>query len=193
MPWQSYLISYILTLPCRAFSIAEIYTTFFRATNLIGAVLLLWVLSSVLCLLAKTNYEGHVTSKQESEASWSPAELVHVAINICLFPPLFFFYGLYYTDILSALSVLVAYRCYLSNEYEAITVGAGLLSLLFRQTNIFWVSVFLGGLAVCRAMPKGRPNIEFSDGQTIYEIIQASWRHAAAYDPPISEAFFEGC
>jgi alpha-1,2-glucosyltransferase len=79
----------------------------------------------------------------------------HTALNISLFPPLFFFSGLYYTDVLSTLVVLAAYTTYLNQRRtqnylisSLVTVNIGVLALLFRQTNIFWVAVFPAGLAV---------------------------------------------
>lgn len=118
-------------------------------------------------------------------------EVIHTIMNVYLFPPLFFFYGLYYTDVLSALSVLYAYKCYLAKQHITVMI-AGLLSLLFRQTNIFWVSVFLGGLELCRNVPKGRPGIEFPSQPTLYNVVEGSWQHSSAYDPLISHACFEG-
>ena len=147
---------------------------------------------NILFSLAKVD-DKNDSSNANSVASWSAAELVHAAVNICLFPALFFFYGLYYTDVLSAFTVLVAYRCYLDNEHKLWIFLSGVISLLFRQTNILWVSVFLGGLAFCRSIQKGRPDVEFSNQSTFREMLQVSWKHALAYDPPISEACFKGC
>lgn len=131
-----------------------------------------------------------VGSKQSSK--WSSAELAHTTINICLFPPLFFFYGLYYTDVLSALSVLFVYRCFLSEQHDVVIVLAGMLSLLFRQTNIFWVSIFLGGLAFCRTINRGRTGIEFPANPAFWDMIRRNPPHASSYDTLISEASLEG-
>lgn len=167
-----------------------------RFTNFIGSLLLAWVVISLLLLnievrdgKCKEKHELNVQCKHRP--SWSGWELSHTTINVYLFPPLFFFYGLYYTDVLSALSVLYTYRCYLAKQQTRV-VFAGLLSLLFRQTNIFWVSVFLGGLELCRTIPKGRPEIEFPSQPTFHDVIEGSWKHASAYDPLISQACFEG-
>lgn len=167
-----------------------------RHTNFIGGVLLALLVRSLLGLNIEV-YNGKCEEKHESNVrckrcpSWSGWELIHTTINVYLFPPLFFFYGLYYTDVLSALSVLLAYQCYLVKQPTGV-IFAGLLSLLFRQTNIFWVSVFLGGLELCRTIPKGRPEIEFPRQPTFYDVVQGSWQHASAYDPLISQACFEG-
>jgi alpha-1,2-glucosyltransferase len=79
--------------------------------------------------------------------------LTHSAINICLFPPLFFFSGLYYTDIASTLIVLLSLRTQLaSQEFNWPLAVLQLLfacsSLFFRQTNIFWVGVFPIGITL---------------------------------------------
>ncbi len=91
--------------------------------------------------------------------SLSVAEM-HTAINICLFPPLFFFTGLYYTDVLSTVIVLRTYRQFLqrAGAYKNSTEGLlwiyilGMAALTLRQTNIFWVAVFLGGLELVRTI-----------------------------------------
>ncbi|KAI2776752.1 glycosyltransferase family 59 protein [Daldinia loculata] len=77
-------------------------------------------------------------------------------INITLFPVLFFFSGLYYTDVLSTFAVLLAYINHLGRMYSekpsaasnVRTIFLGLLTLSVRQTNIFWVVVYMGGLEV---------------------------------------------
>ena len=167
-----------------------------RFTNFMGSVVLAWLVRSLLLLNIEV-YDGKCEDKLKSNVrgkrcpDWTDWELIHTTINVYLVPPLFFFYGLYYTDVLSALSVLYAYRCYLANQRTRV-IFAALLSLLFRQTNIFWVSVFLGGLELCRTIPKGRPEIEFARQPTFYDIIEGSWQHASVYDPLISQACFEG-
>lgn len=89
----------------------------------------------------------------------SPNE-IHTALNVALFPLLFFFSGLFYTDILSTCLVLRAYRLFLerkgayNNSGEALVwlYVTGIVSLWMRQTNIFWVAVFLGGLELVRTL-----------------------------------------
>ena len=167
-----------------------------RSTNWSGSLLLAWLVRSLLLLNVETHDEGSEEKIESTVQSirypdWAEWELIHTTINIYLFPPLFFFYGLYYTDVLSALSVLYAYRCYLARQHIWV-LFAGLLSLIFRQTNIFWVSVFLGGLELCRTIPKGRPEIEFPSHPDFFDVIEGSWEHVSAYDPPVSQAYFEG-
>ena len=189
------MVSYLFVIPWQAFVLTQIDTTFFRFTNHVGAILLAWVVYQILHILyrsTKHDREGERSSRDTS-ITWSTTELAHTAINICLFPPLFFFYGLYYTDVLSAASVLLVYQYFLEERHFATIIAAGIFSLLFRQTNVLWVGVFLGGFTFCRAIPKGQQDYEILNESTFLEILQASWRHASAYDPPIREASVEGC
>ncbi|PGH12874.1 hypothetical protein AJ79_03974 [Helicocarpus griseus UAMH5409] len=134
-------------------------------------------------------------------------------LNICLFPPLFFFSGLYYTDLAALLMVLKVYYCDLSRDCERnahlsrsdkaksrnskvtpLSWGDfsflifGLLALLFRQTNIFWVAIFLGELRVVRTL-HGRTASCQSTG--VLKIARGSWELQQLYDPPVSEASSE--
>ena len=171
-------------------------TSAFRCINFVGSALLPSLVLSLLNFNVRV-HDGKCVKKHKTNVrckhclDWSFGELFHTTINIYLFPPLFFFYGLYYTDVLSVISVLYAYRCYLARQHTRV-MFAGLLSLLFRQTNIFWVSVFLGGLELSRSIPKGRLDIEFPKQPTFYDVCKGSWQHASAYDPLINQACFEG-
>lgn len=129
------------------------------------------------------------------------------ALNICMFPPLFFFSGLYYTDLAALLIVLHVYGHDLQRQCDAANAGPGptfrnifsretslvvmlgLLALLFRQTNIFWVAVFLGGLQVIRTLKNFNAECKATEMATI---ARSSWELRQIYDPPISEAYFEG-
>lgn len=195
----SYLASYLQLKPFLAVGLITPETSTFnlRFINGVGSVLVALLVRSILLLNAEIHngecekFHDSNTRCEHGSLKLSVRELVHSMINICLFPPLFFFYGLYYTDVLSVVTVLYAYRCYLSKQ-ETKVIFAGLLSLLFRQTNIFWVSVFLGGMELCRCIPKGRPDIEFPSQPRVRDIIDGSWRHASAYDPPVNQACVEG-
>ncbi|EPS28133.1 putative Dol-P-Glc: Glc2Man9GlcNAc2-PP-Dol alpha-1,2-glucosyltransferase [Penicillium oxalicum 114-2] len=120
------------------------------------------------------------------------AWLSHTVLNICLFPPLFFFSGLYYTDILALLAVVEAYnwdlkRASAANSFLLSTLGFllfGLAALVCRQTNIFWVSVFLGGL---QAVRKIRQSSKTCESSGISAIVRGGLRNEI-YDPPVSEA-----
>ena len=101
--------------------------------------------------------------------------------RIVLFPLFFFFSGLYYTDLLSALTVVVTYVFWSASQkssgsptlYQSLHLVSGLAALATRQTNVFWVAVYLGGLQVVKTVKR-------EAGVT------------RIHDPPMSEAFFEG-
>lgn len=122
---------------------------------------------------------------------WSLAELNHAVFNICLFPPLFFFYGLYYTDVWSAFAVLTTIQFY-QRKWRKLLVAAGIASLFFRQTNIFWVAIYLAGSEVVRELKRGRLGIEYPSTVSVIDVVAGSWQHSCFYDPLISHASFEG-
>ena len=102
--------------------------------------------------------------------------------SIISFPLIFFFSGLYYTDVFSVFTVVLTqifWSAGTSSEgrskvlLQLLHFVAGLLSLATRQTNIFWVAVYLGGL----------------------QVIESVKREVGAekvHDPPVSESYFEG-
>ena len=135
----------------------------------------------------------------------------HTSINIALFPLLFFFSALYYTDVVSTFSVLASYWLFLLFEPEAVIPRrpssirsgslkgltiffAGLVSLTFRQTNIFWVSVFLGGLELVRTLKAigSRGPSSFKNDKSLEGVFRRSWKHTYIYDPPAAEANIAG-
>ncbi|KAK4174958.1 family 59 putative glycosyltransferase [Triangularia setosa] len=79
---------------------------------------------------------------------------LHTAINTALMPVVFFFSGLYYTDPLSTLVVLLSYCHHLQRIgperpgllSDVWTIVLGVSALFMRQTNVFWVVVYMGGL-----------------------------------------------
>ena len=163
-----------------------------RCLNVVfGGVLLLVLVRQLLFLITRDPEAFEDVKISSSSTSAANERLGHTALNICLFPPLFFFYGLYYTDVLSAFSVLFAYHCHLRKEYVKV-IFVGLASLLFRQTNVFWVAVFLGGLELLRTLPRGRPDVEFPRRASYHDVILGSWNHICVYDPLAGEATFEG-
>jgi alpha-1,2-glucosyltransferase len=106
---------------------------------------------------------------------WRPisADMLHSGFNIALFPLLFFFSGLYYTDVLSTCVVLAMYRLFLERKGARANSAAGLIwlypvgliALSMRQTNIFWVAVFMGALELVRTIKANK--IDFTRGQPI--------------------------
>ncbi|KAK7512180.1 glucosyltransferase [Phyllosticta citriasiana] len=125
---------------------------------------------------------------------------IHTAINICLFPPLFFFLGLYYTDVPSTLFVLLSYHYALKTQQKKygkktsaiMTILIGVAALFFRQTNIFWVAVFPAGLAVVQALKKSaHPPPEEARQDMILDVLRISAMNMSVYDKPVRFAFVD--
>jgi len=127
----------------------------------------------------------------------------HTGLNVALFPVLFFFSGLYYTDVVSTLVVLLAYYNHLkrisqdepSHWSAATTILLGLLALLMRQTNVFWI-IYMAGLEVVHAMktikvPGAKPRV-FNSLRDVLEFY--SWRYSMGdiHDPSIAGAYQDG-
>lgn len=117
--------------------------------------------------------------------------LSHTVANICLFPPLFFFNALYYTDVVSSLSVLYVYH-FCRQKQRLRVLLAGLASLWFRQTNIFWVSIFMGGLDLTTSLHMPGGYVEHPTEPTIGEVAGKSWQNGHLYDRYASEAYAAG-
>lgn len=125
----------------------------------------------------------------------------HTATNIALFPVLFFFSGLYYTDILSALVVLVAYQNHLKRLSReggngfingVWTASLGVATLFMRQTNVFWAVIFMGGLEAVHVIKSLKPaKVERPQSKTLAGLVRFySWRYSLGdvHDPPLDLA-----
>ncbi|RKF76953.1 Dol-P-Glc:Glc-PP-Dol alpha-1,2-glucosyltransferase [Golovinomyces cichoracearum] len=115
-------------------------------------------------------------------------DAIHTAFNIALFPPLFFTSALFYTDILSLCSVLVMYKFVLDKkELRHKTLGSlwlmiiGVISLTTRQTNIFWVTIFTGGLELVNTLVSLEPK----------EVTPNMISNGRIHDIQLNEASFE--
>lgn len=132
---------------------------------------------------------------------------VHSSLNIVLFPPLFFFSALYYTDIASTLSWTIFYwfflrsiaRRDLSPVDALLQVILGVASLSFRQTNIFWVAVAPLALKLVIELDQGHRVVKQSMykraegfGDSTWSVAKTSWKMNVIYDPPVRDAFIEG-
>ncbi|KAI9854138.1 MAG: glucosyltransferase [Vezdaea acicularis] len=130
-----------------------------------------------------------------------------VALNVALFPPLFFFAALYYTDVWSTFWVLAAYRFWLEQSLvrrserfftspkvsRALMVGCGLVSLAFRQTNVFWVGVFLAGLEVVRTLKDrdAESGVRVDANLGWEDVLVMSYNQRKLYDVPVGDAALE--
>ncbi|KAF2745763.1 glycosyltransferase family 59 protein [Sporormia fimetaria CBS 119925] len=116
----------------------------------------------------------------------------HKALNIALFPPLFFFSALYYTDVPSTLYVLLNYSALLKREEwvrssidDLRIVILSIAALLIRQTNIFWVAIFPACLEVARNAPTRSANTENRP-----DVVTNAWNYGVVYDPEVEDATF---
>lgn len=127
---------------------------------------------------------------------------IHTGINIALFPVLFFFSGLYYTDVISTFIVLVAYLDHLgrlrqdkgqrSLFKDLYTVLLGILALFMRQTNVFWVVVYMGGVEAVQALRElpvvnNKPARDTWLKQGKFFVWKSS--NGAVHDPPLQDAW----
>jgi len=126
---------------------------------------------------------------------------LYTGFNIALFPVLFFFSALYYTDVMSTLAVLVAYSNHLTRVRQQKTsilndiwtVVLGIFSLTMRQTNVFWVVVYLGGMEAVHAVKTQVPEKpkELVPGTPVKQTL-SGYTRGAIHDLPISQAWPDG-
>lgn len=84
------------------------------------------------------------TRKQDDTENQSFAQDVHTALNVTLFPPLFFFSALYYTDLVSTALVLRYYSHFLSRKNfrtsgfsETSSLSLFVVAVLFQYSAAF--------------------------------------------------------
>ena len=157
-------------------------------------------LTALLAVVVKT-YDTRQTTKQHV------ALARHSALDVTLFPPLFFFSALYYTDVPSTLSVLVFYWFFLYSYRHDVSpwlrtsglVLLGAASLLFRQTNIFWVAVFPAGIALVNELDRGHLVVKDSMhrraegfGDSMVSVVRSSWKMEVIFDPTVRDGWIEG-
>lgn len=145
-------------------------------------------------------HEAHSATKLRVFSQYS----LHTAVNIALFPVLFFFSGLYYTDVASTAMVLGAYLHHLrrlgqdrsSFRSDFITIVLGVMTLWFRQTNVFWVVVYMGGVEAVHAIKTLRPEpVDQPVMTTLTEQLKYfAWRYSLGdiHDPPLHMIWPDG-
>lgn len=190
-----YIYSYILL---------KIYSVFVNVPVL--RLSLLRLSNQVLLIVVPSQLRRHYPSYFRADLPPS-SRILHPSLNIILFPLLFFFSALYYTDVLSALVVNEAYSRYACVERNedsgqgqakrgpkncALRSGLifllGVVALLCRQTNIFWVAVFLGGLQAVKTLKDSGRKLE----KAVAEETDDSTSNHPVYDPPMQDADLEG-
>lgn len=173
--------------------------------------------AGAICLLCLTSYQilrqlrpstsssqtvaGNPQEKPKLSDDKDPSYLfdAHSALNISLFPPLFFFTGLYYTDVLSTLIVLLSYSAFINKANgnskfrdELLAFLLGLMSLLFRQTNIFWIAIFPAGLAVIDNLKSKSTSKATATELSTTEVLSRSWTEGLVYDASVQNATLQG-
>ncbi|KAM3420811.1 hypothetical protein BST61_g4056 [Cercospora zeina] len=186
-----YLISY-LARPLFGCEVASL-----RAVNAACLIALLLAIIATYSVRRKANNQTGYLSGMLA---------VHSSLNIVLFPPLFFFSALYYTDVASTLSWMLFYWLFLRSIVEPgfsavdglLQVVLGVVSLSFRQTNIFWVAVAPLALKLIVELDQGHRVVKQSMysraegfGDSTWSVAKTSWKMNVIYDPPIRDAFIE--
>lgn len=133
---------------------------------------------------------------------------IHSALNIALFPVIFLFSSLYYTDVMSTLFVLLAYLNHLLRQppyvsllivrlvQDLLVVVLGVAALFMRQTNVFWVVVYMGGLEAVGALKT--LNQGSTTAPAFSTLAQEAQFYAGRYvkgdihDPPLNLAWPDG-
>ena len=214
----NYLFSYVVSIGLlkTLMSTAKCRVSDLRATN--GVLLCLLGTAALACRSTiETLRLNSLRSNSNSDnlKDYNSAYAIHTAVNIILFPPLFFFSGLYYTDVISTFVVLLAYSAFLKNQglpiirqfnkktntnSFSLRMSSGLIvfllglgSLTMRQTNIFWVAVFLGGLDIVRSLKKLPSSIrpEKVSGGNIFNLIRQQ-ADEGVVDPPLRQSTIVG-
>ncbi|KAI0388604.1 glycosyltransferase family 59 protein [Xylariaceae sp. FL0594] len=153
---------------------------------------------SVVALACKAQYRQCFAQADTGRRISIPDVLT--GISIASFPVIFFFSGLYYTDPSSTLIVLLAYANHLSRIgtgkptllNDLYTLFLGITALGFRQTNIFWAVVYMGGLETIQALKTLNPEpVETPKFSTVADQVKFyAWRYSLGdvHDPPVSLA-----
>ncbi|KKF93368.1 Dol-P-Glc:Glc(2)Man(9)GlcNAc(2)-PP-Dol alpha-1 2-glucosyltransferase [Ceratocystis platani] len=155
---------------------------------------------ALLASLCRRRIEASLARKENrgSISSYS----IHTGLNIALFPLVFFFSGLYYTDVLSTVSILAAYAHHLDrinsssssliSDFVAILLG--IAALFMRQTNIFWVVVYMGGLETVHAVKQSKTptDAKMVPQSTLSGRVNSAlqkYSRGKIHDPPISSCW----
>lgn len=99
-------------------------------------------------------FKQRIAYTMDQSTTLDLANILLTSISIILLPPLFFFNPLYYTDAGSLLFTLLAYL-FSVNDQHSIASLFGILSVLFRQTNIVWL-FYTACLVILRTLDEYR-------------------------------------
>ncbi|CAK7265441.1 glucosyltransferase [Sporothrix epigloea] len=182
-----------------------------RGANTVAIVLVALTASACRAALELQKNTSKAAARPEHQGAMSFYAL-HTGFNVALFPILFFFSALYYTDVYSTLAVLAAYRLHLFRASvpalepmpvwsDLLTVLVGFAALVMRQTNIFWIVVYLGGLEIVQAakavrqQPLHRAALVTAQKATFDSLPDMArlylWRYSCGdvHDPPLATSW----
>lgn len=114
------------------------------------------------------------------------------ALNVALFPLVYFFGGLFYTDIWSTVFVLAAYLATLRGNRWVSGVFCW-VSLWFRQTNVVWV-VFMAGVYGVGKLQELQWLESLGEKEETHKLKVAlfldprQWRKIKIHNPPLNQA-----
>ncbi|KAG5933818.1 hypothetical protein E4U53_000857 [Claviceps sorghi] len=168
-----------------------------RFTNVLGLTVLAYL--ALLCRheIEARLYDAHSSARPKAISTCA----IHTAVNIALFPLLFFFSGLYYTDVISTAAVVAAFLNHLKRVgrhgsswmNDLSTAFLGMAALCMRQTNVFWVVVWMGGLEAVHAIKTLKPeHVDQPFMATPYkQLAFYFWRYSAGdvHDPLLGLAW----
>ncbi|QPH17901.1 hypothetical protein C2857_002817 [Epichloe festucae Fl1] len=168
-----------------------------RFTNVLGLIVLASL--ALLCRMEIESrlHEAHSSARLKTASTYA----IHTAANIALFPLLFFFSGLYYTDVISTAVVMGAFLNHLKRTgrdhsswmSDVMTIVLGIATLIMRQTNVFWVVVWMGGLEAVHAIKTLRPERVNQPFMTSLgeQLKFYTWRYSMGdvHDPPLGLAW----
>jgi alpha-1,2-glucosyltransferase len=172
-----------------------------RSTNVLATACV-----AILATLCRCRIEQGLGVASSGRETLRPLSgyAIQTGLNVALFPVLFFFSGLYYTDIVSTLAVLVAYHHHLGRVAsdhvswfsDIWTIVLGIAALFMRQTNVFWVVVFMGGLEAAHTVKSLRLRVEKEPPQkdvlAVFKHSIQRWSTGNIRDPSLDTAWPDG-
>ncbi|XP_043281544.1 putative Dol-P-Glc:Glc(2)Man(9)GlcNAc(2)-PP-Dol alpha-1,2-glucosyltransferase [Venturia canescens] len=102
-----------------------------RCINLLGTIANFYLLYRII-------QEQGQKNKNSISISWN---MFGSVISLAYFPPLYFWFFLYYTDVLSLNFVLLTWLMHLRGRYQTAAL-TGSMAIFMRQTNVIWVGAF---------------------------------------------------
>ena len=187
-----YIVSYLWLWLLYALGIPGSVIDQLRFLNLVQIITVYFTLRQLLYnIFMPSEGRGKAVSISSDVSDLKYLTFDHEALNLCLFPPLFFFSSLYYTDITSAALLLQTYVEFQAERTTRVVIGS-LLALCMRQTNIFWTAIYFGSLEALRRLKRRDSGNDFPVGSSMERVLVVGWQHSRLYDPLVKEAGIKG-